>query len=259
MQIVLCTLFHCLFFIHESPPSSPKIAQAYQEILARLEALPPVGIIDPVEGQRLHLDLLHLKMAVEDEANAQVNRRGRQVSLESDGVGLFLQEAELPAENKTGVNWNFENILLEVAPRHLFIYDLRIKGSRTIRLCKLTLSFHDGPDVVFDQWLNEENGNCKAFSRRSFCPTISVWEPDQVPYARPLKAIHILGSAQDGNHSAQLSFQFTMPDPSHRAFAPFLEKYEALNSEWLKGSINALRAGQQIREIGLSLGLVPAG
>lgn len=169
-----------------------------------------------------------LEKVVRLASESYVDRKGRQVTLESNGRKLFEIPPKLPPEVKENGRWRFMTTHLNVVPKNLFIYEVSIKGDHTIRFRKITLTFQDGSQRIFDRWAHMEDGMGRAFSKRGFSPALQAWEKGGVPVARALKTISILGSAQDENHAANLSFRFTVPDPLDRPFRSALEKLAEL-------------------------------
>ena len=177
--------------------------------------------------------LSELETAVAQDAQNRVHTKGVSVELEAVNEVLFTHPPRLPAEQKVNGGWQFDTIRLQVAPRYLYVYGVRFKGSHTIRLRQVTLKFRDGgPDVIHNHWLDLEEGDGQAFDKRTFTPVLAAWRDDEAKRARPLEAIEILGSAQDGRHESDLEFLVEVPTPEARPHQKTPEILAQLRKKW---------------------------
>lgn len=235
--------------------------QLFREVESRVLTLRAQSAITARDLTLLKADLDALYEEVVRDSNALVNRRAKQVMVESDGIGLFEQEPILPPERKNGQNWAFQTTRLEVVPRHLFVYAVRLKGDHTLRLRRVVLHFRDGTRRAFDDWYALEGGNGRALSRSSSGLELKSYGEGEVPQARALAAIEILGSAQDGSHEARLQFRFAIPDPADRPFAAALAQLEVMRSNWFTGQTQAAQVAlwmQDLKRLGAALDLPTA-
>lgn len=165
-------------------------------------------------------------------SNTQIDRHGTPVELEANENLLFDRPLVLPAEQKENGRWTFQTHRFEVVPKHIFIYSLRFKGERTLRMRSIKLFFRDGTSMLHDQWFHEEGGNGKAFSRRRFSPSLEVWRKGQPPLAKALAAIEWLGSTQDKDRNAQVELLLTVPDPASRPYLDEIRDLEQMDMAW---------------------------
>lgn len=177
--------------------------------------------------------LNQLELSVHKAHKSLVNRHdGPTVLLENENGHLFKKPPILPAEVKEGDHWFFERHRFYLTPSNLYIYDVRIKGSRTLRIREIVLYFQDGQKRVFSEWFHRENGNGQAFSKRQFSEPLPVWKEGQPRQAKILESIEILGSAQDYEHPSRLIVAFTVPDPNAKPYGKALERIRQIREGW---------------------------
>ncbi len=250
----------CSAFAQQAPHAQHR--QPFRAVEQRLLTLRAQSAITERDLMLLRADLDALYEEVVRDSNALVNRRAKQVTLDSDGLGLFRQPPVLPPEDKVGESWRFTTTRLEVVPQSLFVYAVRFKGDHTLRLRRVVLWFRDGTRMPFDAWADAEGGNGRALSRRSSGLEIKAYREGEVPQARALAAIEILGSAQDEGHEAKLQFHFAIPDPTARPFTSALALLEAMRANWFEGQsdqerVTAWRA--DLHKLGKALDLGEGG
>ena len=164
---------------------------------------------------------------------------GPSILLEAKNQELFDKPPVAPPESKNGGRWTFPTIRLEVLPRHLYIYGLKLQGKNTLRLSEVTLFFHDGPARVHGQWQSMGSGNGAELSDQTFTPILEAWPEGTPRKARRLAAIEIVGSAQDGAASSELEFVMEVPDPEARPFEEARDLAEALRKRLSARTVNA--------------------
>lgn len=225
-----------------------------QHVAALRRGMPP-----PDPSVLIHA-LDRVEAEVTRDSQFKIDRFTKAVlDVEAHAQDVFGSIPRLPAENKTDDRWTFSPTRFDVVPQSLYVFGIKFKGSRTIRLRSVTLHFRDGTHVVHDIWTDREGGNGQAFRKRKYIPMLEAYGPDEVRQAKALSAVEVLGSAQDRHFTAQLDFVFRIPDPSARPFLPALEKIAAVKQSWdqLTGGapqISADRIVADVRAIHAELG-----
>lgn len=157
---------------------------------------------------------------------------------------VFGRRVVLPKEKKSNEIWSFKWQVIDVLPTNLWMYGFSFRGKRTIRIKTVKAFFRDGTEKVFDRWSNDERGNGKAFAKEKWVPFFWFNEANGVRQTKRLKAVHILGSAQDGDQSSKVDFLFRIPDPKIDHQFPIVDQIENLLKlveqgqvgEFIKGS-----------------------
>ncbi|CAM2067306.1 hypothetical protein SCOR_18145 [Sulfidibacter corallicola] len=220
----------------------PETRIAYQRLHERLSlAIEAFNRGTPEADLKGLLPLLtEMEAAVRREAESAVPTDADSAKeLEAFSAALFGVKPVLPPERKDGENWRFEPVRFEVVPDHLYIFELTFKASRTIRLKKVTLFFHDGGHIEHAPWENMEGGNGKEFRKRIYVPWLKVFTRDEVPRARALAAVEILGSAQDAGFSSDLEFKVRIPDLDEAPHRQTLDLLGDLHDTWTRRSVSA--------------------
>ena len=218
------------------------------EVEAMIAAFPEgaaAGGLDPLK-QRLTL----LEQSLRRDAANRLDLSGS-ATLEAAARNelLFNGRPSLPPEDKKGGSWSFGTSRFEVIPDHLYIFAVKLKGSRTIRLKSVTLFFRNGEKIVHDSWKDLQQGNGQDFSKRVFTPYLAVYDDRQTRRARALKSIEILGSAQDGEFSAELEFVFLIPDPQDIPIKPMLDLIAQIRQSWDSRNVDLNRLNQNLTDL----------
>ncbi len=200
-----------------------------------------------------------LQRTLERDASARLNRTGSQaIELEAKSRTLFQPPPTLPPENKRDGNWSFETVRFEAATKNLFIFGLTFKSTRTIRLKSVTLVFQEGTRVTHDAWALLENGNGKAFPKRIYLPQMAAFTRDEPRQARALKAVEIVGSAQDGGFAADLDFRFEVPDADETPYRKALRLVSKWKRTWRLDAPTAREVNRYLAEMETLKGLLAA-
>ena len=179
-----------------------------------------------MDGLRQALD--RLKQAVAHATEIRIDPfEGRSIQLEAKTRALFGRSAILPREDKQNGHWTFEPVRFSVVPMNLYTYGLTFRATRTIRIREVRLYFRDGTRTVHDAWAQLDGGNGKVFEKREYLPMLHAYRETDRRQARLLEAVEIVGSAQDGNLTAELSFLLEVPDPA----APALREAKSRAAE----------------------------
>lgn len=184
--------------------------------------------------------LLKLEAAVQRETAFSIPRFSDSESvLDVIGSLFFGQYPVLPPEIKDGEHWRFETIRFDVKPRHMYVFAVSFKASRTIRLKSVTLVFRDGSKIVHQPWEKAGDGNGEAFRKRLYLPWFNVYERNETRVAKPLAAVEILGSAQDAGFEALLDFRVKIPDIEAEPHAEMLAQLARMKRDWARRPLNA--------------------
>ncbi len=225
--------------------------RAFDDLQARLAALaaayrpgsPPLGL------EILAPELARLRQAVARNAESRLRLNGSALWLEADNQRLFGKTPALPPERKRDGRWTFRAVQFRLVPRNLYVYGVRFKASRTIRLRAVRLFFEGGGRTDHEQWLDLENGNGAAFRKREYLPALPVYGPDEPRRAKRLESIEILGSAQDAGFEAELDFMFEVPEPGERPYQKALTQLDAMTRTWKTVKIDGARLARCAREL----------
>lgn len=133
------------------------------------------------------------------------------LNVEPRNVPVFGKRISLPPEHKTGNQWSFSPLNIPFFPPNLWIYGLTFKGDRTLRIQKVTFTFRDGKKQAWTPPKQKAQETGTSFRKDKWLPFMSFSTEEATP--KQLREICILGSAQDGIHSAKLDFLFRIPDP----------------------------------------------
>ncbi len=184
--------------------------------------------------------LAKLKEAVQGETAFSIPRFSESESVLDVVDSLFFgQYPVLPPEIKDGEHWRFETIRFEVKPRHMYVFAVSFKASRTIRLKSVTLVFRDGTKIEHQPWKKSEDDNGEAFRKRLYLPWLNVYDKDEARVAKPLAAVEILGSAQDAGFEALLDFRVKIPDIEAEPHAETLALLARMKRDWGRRPLNA--------------------
>lgn len=222
--------------------------QLYQRVVDLIDRAQQGGSLP--DGSLLSIPLERLELAVQRNAQSRLPLHdGPSLFLEANDETLFTPVPVLPPENKNAENWTFDNHRFQVVPHHLWIYSLKFRGDTTVRLKSVTLFFRDGETLVYDLWSDLEDGNGQAFSKWDWVTGLNAWSAVEGRRARPLVAIEILGSAQDGELSSPLSFVLEVPDPDAKPYVDALERLAGMKRTWLTGPLSSARLSQFRQEL----------
>lgn len=183
--------------------------------------------------------LFDLDAQLEVQAPLHVDRGTRHsLDLEARNSFVFRKPPILPPEEKRDGQWVFRPVRFEVIPHHLFVFAVRFSGSRTLRIKSVTFHFRDGSCTTFREWESSDQGNGQSFRKRQFTPWIPVYGDASQREARPLAAVEILGTAQDRDHQASLSFNFRVPDPDMHPFGRARSLLQSALASWRDKTLN---------------------
>lgn len=184
--------------------------------------------------------LAKLEEAVQGETAFSIPRFSDSESVLDVVDSLFFgQYPVLPPEIKDGERWRFETIRFEVKPRHMYLFAVSFKASRTIRLKSVTLFFRDGTKIVHQPWDKKESDNGEAFRKRLYLPWFNVYGKNETRVAKPLAAVEIQGSAQDAGFEALLDFRVKIPDIEAEPHAETLAQLTRMKRDWARRSFTA--------------------
>lgn len=177
--------------------------------------------------------LQDLREAVERNAGARVDVTTRNTfDLEVDNQVVFGLDPHLPKENKRQGRWTFQPVQFDVLLQNMYVFGVQFGANRTIRLKSVRLVFDDGTSILHNGWWDVDNGNGQMFSKRKDIPMLNAWAVGEKRRAKRLRALEIVGSAQDRGHSARLNFKFRIPDPGQSPYGPALDLIDQLTVRW---------------------------
>jgi len=214
---------------------------------------------DPLDLDGLSQALERLAESYEHHLASRIDLGSTQtLDLEVDPAYVFGEVPTLPPEKKQGSTWSFEPVVVRVLPKHLYVFGLKFKASRTSRMRSVRLHFRDGSSILHDSWYDLNGGNGVVLDKRRFTDMLTVWRAPDPRRAKPLEAIEILGSAQDRDHRASLEFVFRIPDPESRPSAGAAVRLNRLMSAWAGGIPTAERLNrfqEDVRLLAADLGV----
>ena len=195
---------------------------------------------------------------IERYGDTHVNRFGNKTTdLPISPEAFVGGRPMLPPEQVRDNQWLFQSHVFHLRPRYLFVRALTFKPTRTVRLKRIVLHFHDGESMVHDSWSKMEDGNGKPFSKRGYLPWLSVNPTRQKGPAKRLAAIEVLGSAQDAGFSAALEFMVRIPDTREDRTIPALaENLHKILSRTRPGKKELEQALSLLRRLASLIGLV---
>ncbi|MCB1043025.1 MAG: hypothetical protein KDC35_08810 [Acidobacteria bacterium] len=203
----------------------------------------------PSDLLRLLEDLQH---SVAENANVRVDTQTRHTfDLDVDNQVTFGGDPQLPKENKSNGRWSFQPIQFDVIIPNLYVFGVQFQANRTIRIRSVTLHFHDGESVIHNGWWDVDRGNGQVFDKRDAIPMLNAWQVNKPRRAKRLRAIEVVGSAQDRGHAARLSFVFRIPDPAQTPYAPAMELMDRVSVAWSRFSqLDAQTLNAMLMDIG---------
>ncbi|PIE89650.1 MAG: hypothetical protein CR997_10020 [Acidobacteria bacterium] len=173
--------------------------------------------------------LTRLKRAYSRSVHTLIHsREWPHLDVETRNEPVFGGRMTLPAENKQGQFWAFEWQKMPVLPDHLWMYGFSFRGKRTIRVKAVKVFFGNGKSKLFDSWSKADRGNGRVFKADQWLPFFEFSDARGNRCTKRLKAVHILGSAQDADKEAKLDFLFRIPDPKLDKQMPLLQELDKI-------------------------------
>lgn len=259
--ISICLLGTAVLAQRQAIRQNRDVERAFDRLSDRLERM----VADHNRGLNagpvasLVRDLDGLTESVELNASTRIDRRTRHThDLDVDNQVAFGFDPHLPRENKVGRRWTFTATTFELLPANMYVFGVKFKSSRTMRVRSVTLHFRDGSKVVHDGWWDVDGGNGQVFGKGKWLPMLDAYSVNQPREAKRLRAIEVVGSAQDRGHTARLEFVFRIPDPGQSPYGGALDLVKTLRAQWLEFEVvdaNALnRMVMDLVALGRELG-----
>jgi len=217
---ILCLQLILLQSDFKEIQTSDSVQVAFEALNLRILSILDSAEVTSIERQSVLDGLVQLEEACADSMKNVMSRQAfdpaHTLDVEPKNDPVFGGRVVLPAEKKEHGAWHFQWHKLDILPQHLWMYALTFRGERTLRINKVHLYFRDGSSKLFDMEATTGSSNGQAFRKETWLPFFSFTDTNN-PYPRRLKAVHILGSAQDGAFPAKLDFLFRIPDPNPKA------------------------------------------
>lgn len=163
----------------------------------------------------------------------RVNRSGDDLEeYEANSQALFGEITRLPPENKNEGRWSFKPVNFQLEAKNLFIGAFTLKGSRTMRIKRITLFFYKGDSHAFEFPDIARIHQSSEFEKRRYLPWMRLTDEYGKYRIRNLRSIEIIGSAQDGNFSSTVQFKFLCPNYKPDQTDDVLELLKRLERHW---------------------------
>lgn len=232
-------------------PANDSVIRAFHDLTDQLNEM--VAAYNrgepPTDLDLLQVGLLNLARSLRAQVASQVDPTAQtNLILPAKERALFRQAPILPAELKRDGRWFFEPIRFDLVPTNLYVFGIRFQADVTIRIQSVTLYFRDGSSRTEKSGVTTGDGNGQAFDKGRFLPWVRSYADGEPRRAKRLVAIEILGTAQDGNATANLAFELDIPDPAATPSSPALLVVNQYIKTWIDQTVTANRLNQYLRD-----------